>query len=249
MHDILIKARNIYPQYDPSWSTIPFNIDIQAGIIYGFIGPNSILTSAWLQTLAAIKPPASGQLWFIGQETTNLDRIRWQKLRINIAYINHKSALLSVLSTQENILLPALYHQLASRETLMTQMNDMLEQIGFSDKYNLSLLPAYIDELSYTQALLVRIVLTRPKVIVIDNALRHFDERTSRKMLLFIKHYVNTTGASLLLHDDDAGFVLNNSNKIFFADTDGILPFNDRKELHNSDNKQVLNYLSELVIH
>lgn len=249
MNNILINARNIWPQQAELQSSATIDIDILAGTLYGFIGPDSSLVSAWLQTLAAIEPPASGQVQFMGQDTSNPDRNAWQKLRINLAYLNHHSALLSVLSTQENILLPALYHQLDTRESLLEKMSAMLEKIGFADMSNLTKLPAYIDEISYSQAMLVRIALTNPKVIVIDNTLRHFDERTSRKMLAFIKDYLANAGASLLLHDDDAEFVLNNANKIIYVDTDCLLQFNDRSELQASGNHHVLQYLNELATH
>lgn len=249
MNDILINARNIQPQQAEFHTATATNIDILANTIYGFIGPDSSRVSAWLQTLAAIAPPASGQVQFMGQNTEHPDRNTWQNLRIKLAYLNHHSALLSVLSTQENILLPALYHRLGTREALLEQLLVLLEKIGFADMNRLSKLPAYIDEVSYSQAMLVRMVLTRPKVIIIDNTLRHFDERTSRKMLAFIKDYQTSAGASLLLHDDDAEFVMKNADRIIYGDTDGLLQFNNRNELQASANPHVLQYLHELASH
>jgi ABC-type transporter Mla maintaining outer membrane lipid asymmetry ATPase subunit MlaF len=247
MTDTLITARNITPQHIAMPSSAAINLEILAGNIYGFIGPDSEQVSAWLQTLAAIEPPAMGTVQFMGNNTTDLDRNSWQTLRHNIAYLNAHSALLSVLSTQENILLPALYHQLATRETLLDQMLNLLQQIGFADMENLAKLPAYIDELSYSQAMLVRVVLTSPRVIVIDNTLRRFDERTSRKLLGFIRNYIAISGASLLIHDDNADFVIKNASKIIFADHNYLLAFNSRNELQGSDNHHVLQYLHELA--
>lgn len=249
MNNILINARNIRPQHDGLQPDITSDIEIRAGAIYGFIGPDSLLVSAWLQTLAAIEPPASGQVQFMGLNTVNPDRNAWQKLRINLAYLNHHSALLSVLSVQENILLPALYHQIGKREELMVQMQAMLQKIGFADMNNLTKLPAYIDEVSYCQAMLVRVVLTSPQVIVIDNTLRHFDERTSRKMLAFLRDYLATTRASLLLHDDDAEFVQKSASRIVYIDSGCLLQFNDRHELQTSGNSHVLQYLEDIAAH
>jgi ABC-type transporter Mla maintaining outer membrane lipid asymmetry ATPase subunit MlaF len=247
MPDILINARNIWPQHVEANSSADINIEIYPDTVYGFIGPNSSLISAWLQTLAAIEPPASGELHFMGENTANPDRDHWQKLRLNLAYLNHRSALLSVLSTQENILLPALYHQLASRQDLLDQMLVLLQKIGFTDMDNLNSLPAYIDEISYTQAMLVRTVLTRPRVIVIDNALRHFDERTFRKMLNFLREYMESTHATLLLHDDNAEFIINNFKNIIFADNGCLLQFNDQTDFQSSDNRHVLQFLHDLA--
>ena len=243
----LITARNITPQNIAMPSTATINLEILAGNIYGFIGPDSEQVSAWLQTLAAIEPPATGTVQFIDKSTTDLNRNSWQTLRHNIAYLNAHSTLLSVLSTQENILLPALYHKLATREMLLNQMSTLLKQIGFADMDNLSKLPAYIDELSYSQAMLVRVVITNPRVIVIDNTLRRFDDRTSRKLLAFIRSYLAASGASLLLHDDNADLVIRNASKIIYADNNSLLSFNSRNELQASDNPHVLHYLHELA--
>jgi ABC-type transporter Mla maintaining outer membrane lipid asymmetry ATPase subunit MlaF len=248
MTDALITARNVTPQHIAMPSSAAISLDILAGNIYGFIGPDSIQVSSWLQTLAAIEPPAMGTVQFMGNDTTNLDRESWQTLRHNIAYLNAHSALLSVLSTQENILLPALYHKLATRESLLGNMANLLKQIEFADMANLSKLPAYIDELSYSQAMLVRVVITSPRVIVIDNTLRHFDDRTSRKLLAFIRDYLAQSGASLLLHDDNADFVIRNATKIIYVDNNTLLPFNSQNELQASDNQHVLQYLHELAM-
>ena len=249
MSDVLIKARNIKPQLTDTPSSLAADIDILADNIYGFIGPDSSQISAWLQTLAAIEPPASGEVLFMDKKTTNIDRSSWQALRNSIAYLNSRSALVSVLSTQENILLPALYHQLATRETLLDQMSILLIEIGFADMENLTKLPAYLDEVSYSQAMLVRVALTKPRVVVIDNTLRHFDERNSRKLLSFIKNYIANTQASLLLQDDDANFVIKNATKFVFIDENSLLQFNTRNDLQSSDNISVQHYLHELTAH
>lgn len=247
MTDILINARDITPLNTDIPSASAVTLQIHANTIYGFIGPDASQVSAWLQTIAAIEPPATGDIQFMGQKTTDLDRTGWQALRNNIAYLNADSALLSVLSTQENILLPALYHKLATRDHLTVQMARLLDQIGFSDMMNLAKLPAYIDELSYTQAMLVRVVLANPRIIVIDNTLRHHDDRNSRNMLVFIKSYLATAQASLLLHDDNADFVIRNANKIVFVDKECVMQFNSRSELQASDDQRVIQYLQELA--
>ena len=74
MQDALIKAYNIWPQQVEYHSASAINIDIYPDTIYGFIGPDSSLISSWLQTLAAIEPPAIGNVQFMGINTINNDR-------------------------------------------------------------------------------------------------------------------------------------------------------------------------------
>lgn len=247
MTDILINARQITPQHIVDLPSSAVDIDIVANTHYGFLGPDSSSISAWLQTIAAITPPARGKLQFLGQDTTRLDRNSWQAMRNNIAYTNKDNALLSVLSTQENILLPALYHKLDTRESLTAQMTTLLHQIGFTDMSNLARLPAYLDELSYFQAMLVRIILTNPRIVIIDNSMRHIDERTSRKLVEFLKLHLAKSRATLLLHDDDADFVIRNTSKFIFVGNHFLLQFNSRNELQDSDNEHVLQYLHEIA--
>ena len=247
MNTVLINAQNIGLQQHAPPDQAAVDIVIHTGATLGFIGPDKTLISSWLQTLAAITAPANGQLQFLGKDTHRLDRNNWQRLRTELAYLNHESTLLSVLSTQENILLPALYHQLDTREALQKHMYTLLDSIGFTDLDSLAKLPAYIDELAYAQAMFVRLALTKPRLVILDNNLRHFDERTSRKLLRFLQTTLSASQTSLILQDDDLNFVLKQATRIIFVDRNCLLQFDTPDDFRASSNQNVLQYMNDLA--
>ena len=247
MTEVLINAIQLFPQTSCQPTPVGSDLKIVTDTVYGFIGPDSACISSWLQTLAVIAPPAQGQVLFRQQPTHHTNRSQWQQLRLNIAYLNQHSALMSALVTQENILLPALYHQLDTRPSLLEKMTALLARIGYANLDSLTELPAYIDELAYSQAILIRAVLTRPAVIIIDNTFRHFDERTSRKLLAFLKAYAAESHAALLIHDDDSQFVMSSVDKIVYADEHGLEEFMSRNEMQASTRPHVLQYLRDFA--
>ena len=228
----------------PNEETI--NLSLQAGLIYGIVGPDNLLISRWLDTLAIITQPAAGHVEFLNKATHNLNREHWQNLRTTLAYINHQTTLLSALNTQENILLPALYHRLLPRESLLENMYLLLNDIGFTGVENLTKLPAYLDQLAYFQAVLVRLVLTKPKLTIFDNCFRLFNQRLSNQLFNFVKSQTDFTTSSLVISDDNSDLVLAQAHHIIFIDETSLIEYDSVDKFHASTSPNVLNYINNL---
>ena len=124
---------------------------------------------------------------------------------------------------------------------------ERFDSIGFTDLDSLAKLPAYIDELAYAQAMFVRLALTKPRLAILDNNLRHFDERTSRKLLHFLQTTLSASQTSLILQDDDLNFVLKQATRIIFVDRNCLLQFDTPDDFRASCNQNVLQYMNDMA--
>jgi ABC-type transporter Mla maintaining outer membrane lipid asymmetry ATPase subunit MlaF len=244
MADILLSTRNLWPQnFSAATSGLDLMVDDQTFL--GVIGPDQTAQSAWLQTLAGIELPAQGQVMYKGQDLARMQKHIWQHSRIELAYLSQNTALLSVLPTLENILLPALHHQLGVRNELLDTLHDMLQAMGFNNWDKLKKLPAFIDELAYSQAMIARALLLKPKVIFINNAFRMLDTRNLFSLFDYIRHYADTHHAALVLYSHEAKYACQHARSMLFVTRDQTVHYPRMDDFRVTDKADVLHYLNE----
>lgn len=246
--NILISGRKLRPTYPDQSSLAAVTIDITDNSIVGVIGPDANAKSEYLKLLSGMSNLHQGELHIFGRSIAELSKQEWQAMRVKLSYLNDDTKLLSVLGTLENILLPSLYHKLGQRDELIQTAQGLLDEIGFESRNSLKNLPAYIDDYAYCQAIIVRALLMKPKILVIDNVFRQLDAQSVDKLMTFIMQYVKRNNIALLFHVNKLDFALEYANRILFIMHRFILQFNDKHDVKISENEDLIKYLQDHYI-
>ncbi|HEY9052277.1 MAG TPA: ATP-binding cassette domain-containing protein [Gammaproteobacteria bacterium] len=247
-NNVLISGRQLRPAFAGQSGLAGVTIDIKDSSIVGVIGPDAKFKSGWLKILAGIENIHQGELHIFGRNVAEMSKQEWQSMRVNLSYLNEETKLLSVLGTLENILMPSLYHKLGQRNELLLKAQGLLDEIEFENRDSLRSLPAYIDDYEYCQAIIVRALLMRPKILVIDNVFRKLEAEFADKLMAFIMQYVKNHGVALLFHVSKPDFVLEHANRILFVMHRFMLQFNDKQDVKVSGNEDLIKYLQDHYI-
>jgi ABC-type transporter Mla maintaining outer membrane lipid asymmetry ATPase subunit MlaF len=248
MENILIQARGVKPYIEGEESLPAINLNILSSNTISIIGPVSGSKRIWLKALAGVLELEAGELILLGHSMSNMQRSEWLKMRKDIAYVGQDTPLLSVLSVIDNILLPASYHQLASRSELVESARSMLLEIGFDDEQGFSRLPAYISVTEQYYAMLVRAFILKPKVIFIDDMFSLLGATASENINNFLQKRIDQDGLALVQNTRDMRHAIKSSAEILFVSSSNMLMFNNKDDLFGSAESEVAEYLKKYNI-
>jgi len=238
----LLEAHGLLPCFaDGTLATTPSGVDLSLmpDSITTVLGEDRQQVAAWLRCLAGLVEPCAGQVSVAGEDLFRLSKSAWQRMRTRIAYLNRDSSLLSVLSMLENIIQPALYHKLAGRDELLAEAHRLLDEIGPVDRDQLQQLPAHIDQQCYAQALIVRALLLRPQIIILDDFFSRYDRQAANAMLQYIYLKAGQQGMAALVYDHDMELLMDKTHRHLFIAGDKLLQFDSREALLAADNQQL----------
>ncbi len=133
----LLEVRGLVKYYGRRKVVGGVDFQVEAGEVVGLLGPNGAgKTTSFRMTTGQITPNA-GQVWFNGQDVTNLPMYR--RARLGMGYLSQEASVFRRLSVEKNILailevLPAarsLGRRLKRRERWQ-RTNAVLEQFGLT---------------------------------------------------------------------------------------------------------------------
>ncbi len=223
------------------------DLNIGRGEVISIIGAQYSGKSQWLKTISGLQQQLSGRITIHGIDTSDLSEKDWSMTRMKVAYLHADTALMSAANGLDNVMAPALYHQLdktlkhdPKNETLTEKALNLLNEID--PELNLDDLPAYLSKEQRFKIAVARVLLLDPDVLALDKPFTHFDPESKVHFKRFLSHQVNN-GLSLLLVSDDAQYALNISDKIIFTDRENLFLFDSKQEILNSDIAIVNEYL------
>ncbi len=215
------------------------DIDIACSEIISIIGPQYSGKSHWLKTICGLQQQLSGNITIHGIDTLHLSAEDWAMTRMKVAYLHADTALMSAANGLDNVLAPALYHQLdktlkndPKNEALTEKALNLLKEID--PELNLDDLPAYLSKQQRFKIAVSRVLLLDPDALVLDKPFTHFDHDSKRQFQRFLANRVNN-GLSLLLLSDDVQYVLYTSDRIIFVDRENLYHFDSKQAILNCD--------------
>lgn len=244
----IIQCQHVIPDYlSFEYQGKALDLNIARGELISIIGPPFSGKSHWLKTICGLQQQLSGRITIHGIDTLHLSAEDWAMTRIKVAYLHADTALMSAANGLDNVLAPALYHQLDKR------LNDDLKNEALTEKalallkevdpeLNLLDLPAYLSKEQRFKIAVARVLLLAPDVLVLDRPFTHFDHDSKRLFQQFLMDKVNN-GLSLLLLTDDIPYALNISNRIIFVDVENLYHFDSKHAILNCDIPVINEYL------
>jgi len=99
MTEIAIKAKNLTRKFGSLTAVDNLNLEVEKGIIYGFLGPNGCGKTTSIRLLTGLLKATSGQVTVLGLELPR----EAEKLRLRIGYMTQKFSLYEDLTVKENL--------------------------------------------------------------------------------------------------------------------------------------------------
>ena len=152
--------------------------------------------STLLHTLGGLEAPDEGEVFFRGDSIYKMShRWRCEYRHQHIGFIFQSYHLLSELTIQENVALPAQICK--GRRSAMQLAEELLEAIGLSDR--LTHRPQELSGGEQQRAAIARALINDPSLILADEPTGNLDAATGEKVLHYLFQLIKSRGHSLVV--------------------------------------------------
>lgn len=178
------------------------SLRIAEGEFYSLLGPSGCGKSTTLRMVAGFVAPTRGRILIGGQDVT---RLAPEKRDIGIVFQNY--AIFPHMSVAENIAF-GLRLRKRSRTEIDLAVTDALTQVGlagFGDRYQRNLSGGQQQRVA-----LARVLVTRPRILLLDEPLSALDKALREEMKFWIKDLQQRLGITTIYvtHDQDEALTM-----------------------------------------
>lgn len=141
-------------------------------------GPSGHGQSTFLKVLALLSEPTSGNILINGTIASELSFEEFLPWRLEIGYTFENGGLLANRTLEENLLLPHLYHNLSDPDAVKNEIHEIAKRFKFEKL--LERRPALVSGGLRKLITILRPVLLRPSLLIMDDPFSGLDPDTSR---------------------------------------------------------------------
>ncbi len=186
---MILQTQQLSKMYQVGQEKIPAlrGVDFQAnaGDFIVINGPSGSGKSTFLNLIACIDRPTTGEVFIEGQATSKLTESQLAELRKRkIGLVFQSFNLIPVLSAYENVEYPLLLLGVSASERKQKVMG-LLEEVGLKD-----LIKRRPDELSGGQrqrVAIARALVTDPKIVLADEPTANLDSETGKQVMVIMR--------------------------------------------------------------
>src|SRR5262245_4407674 len=170
MHTNAIEAKDLKKVYrsntaEPIRALDGISLQVPHGCVFGLLGPNGAGKSTLVKILTTITSPTSGQATVLGRDVTRSPL----EVRRQIAVVLQQTAVESLLSVQDNLLIYAYLHGVGRREA-WKRMQSLVEEFDLADK---------LGETVYDLSIGTKRRVQVAKIFMVDSQVIFLDEATT----------------------------------------------------------------------
>ena len=191
MTESLLSAQDLHKSYAGKPALKGVSLQLQAGEIVALLGPNGAGKSTLLQLLTGLFSPDQGKIEVLGFDM----RSQASRALAGLGVVFQQGALDLDLSVQANLLFHTDLHGLA-RTVARQRIAEALEKIGMTAQTH-----APVRGLSggtRRKVELVRALLHRPRVLLMDEATAGLDMDSRQQLLAAVRALVDEQGVAVL---------------------------------------------------
>ena len=171
--DVAIRARGLTRRFGALTAVDDLDLDVPAGSIHGFLGPNGCGKSTTIRLLCGLLLPSAGEVNVLGVDV----RTGAERLRARIGYMTQRFSFYEDLSVRENLAFMASIHGLPRRER-RTRIDAALERFDLADRAGQ--LAGTMSGGQRQRLALAGVTLHGPELLLLDEPTSAVDPQTRR---------------------------------------------------------------------
>lgn len=189
-------------------------IGFEAGVFTAIMGPSGSGKSTLMHCLAGLDTLTSGQAFIGDTELASLsDRQRTILRRDRIGFVFQAFNLITTLSAEENITLPA---DLAGREVDPAWFETVVTTLGLEDR--LGHRPSELSGGQQQRVAVARALACQPDVVFADEPTGALDTKASTELLTFLRSVVDDLGQTVIMVTHDPAAAAYADRIVFLVD-------------------------------
>ena len=181
------------------------NLEINQGTNIGITGKSGSGKSTFLQIVASLDKPSSGEIFFNENKFNQMKNDELSKLRLdNFGFVYQFHHLLEDMTILENVLLPNQYNK-SDKKFNNDEIFNLLEKVGLSER--LHHLPWKLSGGEKQRAAIVRAIVNKPNFLFLDEPTGNLDESNAKNLQELLINLSKDLKFSLITSSHDIEFI------------------------------------------
>lgn len=238
------SINKIYGTHDNQFYALKnIHLQVQKGEFLAIMGASGSGKSTLLNVLSGLDKPTSGEVILDNIDITKAGDAALTKIRSeNIGFIFQFFNLLSILTAEENVLLPLLLSK-RNKNGLKGKAKELLNLLGIGHLHSAH--PPNMSGGQQQRVAIARALITDPKIILADEPTGSLDSKTSKEILGILRYFCDTLHHSMVMVTHDAN-VASYAHRIVFME-DGQLVDELKLKDKQGDRKQVITEITNRI--
>jgi len=190
------------------------SFSVEQGEFVAIIGPSGSGKSTLLHMLGGVEKPTGGKIVIAGTDVLSLSEDKlaiFRRRQIGLIYQFYN--LLPVLNVDENIALP---HLLDGRKMDRERLNQVVEQMGLTDRRNN--LPSQLSGGQQQRVSIGRAIFGRPAIVLADEPTGNLDRKNTTEIMELLRESNRTQNQTLIVITHDESIALKADRMICIED-------------------------------
>jgi len=180
-------------------------LEINQGTNIGITGKSGSGKSTFLQIVASLDKPSSGEIFFNQNKLSQMKNDELSKLRLdNFGFVYQFHHLLEDMTILENVLLPNQYNK-SDKKFNKEEIINLLEKVGLSERLNH--LPWKLSGGEKQRAAIVRAIVNKPNFLFLDEPTGNLDESNAKSIQELLINLSKDLKFSLITSSHDIEFI------------------------------------------
>ena len=234
----MIKVDNISKKFDNKyiWKHLSFDIPDNEKLL--IIGPSGCGKTTLIRCLNGFEKIDSGKILLNGVNIKDIDEVT---LKSKVGMVFQNFNLFPHLTVGENIALAPKILKLGNKVEIKQRVSELLNQVHILDK--IDSYPKRLSGGEKQRVAIARALATKPEIILFDEPTSALDPGSINDLLELLDELSKTTTIVVVSHEMD--LIENYADKILFLKDKGILEYGTRKEILNSKNIEIREFLGK----
>ncbi|MDX1410572.1 MAG: ABC transporter ATP-binding protein [Nitrospirales bacterium] len=210
----LIEVRNLTKRFGDFVAVDNISFDIHEGEILGLLGPNGAGKTTTIHMLLGLITPTAGSIRIFGLDLAEHRETILKQVNFSSTYISMPYS----LTVEENLRVVARLYGLSNITQHIDEVVKKLDMQEIRGKLTRKLSSGQMSRLTLAKA-----VMTRPKVLLLDEPTASLDPDITQKIKAFLKEHRRSENLSILYTSHNMREMEEMSDRIIFLQRGGIV--------------------------
>jgi putative ABC transport system ATP-binding protein len=211
---VLVEIKEVSRIYDGGSKTVALDkvtLEVDAGEFVSVMGPSGSGKTTLLNLVAGLDRVTSGRIVVDGEDLSSASETELARFRRSrVGFIFQFFNLLSNLTAQENVLVPAELAGMGSREAAI-RARALLDELGIADVANR--FPSNLSGGQRQRVAIARALINRPALILADEPTGALDSHAGAQVMELLDE-LNARGQTILLVTHDAKLATRHGRRV-----------------------------------